>query len=67
MNLNAPVSGKSEFYKDKSSGYRFGLEVGNGQAIASSESYTSKASALNRVESVRKSTGSDVVEVTKEF
>jgi uncharacterized protein YegP (UPF0339 family) len=41
------MAGKFEVYKDKSGGYRFRLKVGNGEVIASSESYKSKAIALN--------------------
>jgi uncharacterized protein YegP (UPF0339 family) len=34
--------------------------------IASSESYKSKASALNGVESVKKNAGADIVDLTEE-
>nr|WP_217500762.1 YegP family protein [Arthrobacter sp. C9C5] len=62
----APVAGKFEVYKDKSGGYRFRLKAGNGEVIASSESYKSKASALNGVESVKKNADAAVVDVTEE-
>jgi uncharacterized protein YegP (UPF0339 family) len=60
------MAGKFEVYKDKSGGYRFRLKAGNGETIASSESYKSKASALGGVESVKKNAGSDVVDLTEE-
>ncbi|MET4144281.1 YegP family protein [Arthrobacter sp. UYCo732] len=60
------MAGKFEVYKDKSGGYRFRLKAGNGETIASSESYKSKASALNGIESVKKNAGSDVVDLTEE-
>jgi uncharacterized protein YegP (UPF0339 family) len=60
------MAGKFEVYKDKSGGFRFRLKAGNGEVIASSESYKSKASALNGVESVKKNAGADVVDLTEE-
>jgi uncharacterized protein YegP (UPF0339 family) len=50
----------------QSGGFRFRLKAGNGEVIASSESYKSKASALNGVESVKKNAGADVVDLTEE-
>ncbi len=58
------MAGKFEVYKDKSGGYRFRLKAGNGEVIASSESYTTKAAALNGVDSVKNNAGSDVVDLT---
>lgn len=60
------MAGKFEVYKDKSGGYRFRLKAGNGEVIASSESYKTKASAMNGVESVKKNAGGDVVDLTEE-
>lgn len=60
------MAGKFEVYKDKSGGFRFRLKAGNGETIASSESYKTKASALNGIESVKKNAGSDVVDLTEE-
>jgi uncharacterized protein YegP (UPF0339 family) len=60
------MAGKFEVYKDKSVGYRFRLKAGNGETIAYSESYKTKASALGGVESVKKNAGSDVVDLTEE-
>ena len=48
------MAGKFELYTDKSGKFRFRLKASNGQIIASSEAYNSKASALNGIESVKK-------------
>jgi len=47
------MAGKFELSVDKAGEYRFNLKAGNGEIIASSQSYASKASALNGIESVR--------------
>lgn len=48
------MAGKFEVYKDRTDKFRFRLKAGNGEIIAVSEAYNSKASALGGVESVRK-------------
>ena len=58
------MAGKFEVYKDKSGGYRFRLKAGNGETIASSESYTTKAAALKGVDSVKNNASSDIVDLT---
>jgi len=45
---------KFELYTDKSGEFRFRLKAKNGEIIATSEGYKSKASALNGIESVKK-------------
>ena len=45
---------KFEMYKDKADEYRFRLKARNGEIIATSEGYTSKASCENGIESVKK-------------
>ncbi len=45
---------KFEMYEDKGGEYRFRLKARNGEVIAVSEGYTTKASCLNGIESVRK-------------
>ncbi len=45
---------KFEVYLDKAGEYRFRLKAPNGQNIAASEGYKTKASCLNGVESVKK-------------
>ena len=47
------MAGKFELYTDRSGKFRFRLKASNGQIIASSEAYNSKASALNGIESVK--------------
>ncbi len=49
------MAAKFELYKDKSGEFRFRLKAGNGEVIAtSSESYKTKAGALNGIESIKK-------------
>lgn len=48
------MAGKFELYKDSSGQYRFRLKAGNGEVIASSEAYSSKAGAENGIASVKK-------------
>jgi uncharacterized protein YegP (UPF0339 family) len=48
------VAGKFVLTKGKSGQYHFNLKAGNGEIIATSESYKSKAAALNGIESVKK-------------
>jgi uncharacterized protein YegP (UPF0339 family) len=42
-----------EVYKDKAGEFRFRLKAANGQVIAVSEGYKSKASCMNGIESVK--------------
>ena len=48
------MAGKFELYQDKKGGFRFRLKAGNGQIIATGESYTTKKACLNGIESIRK-------------
>ncbi|MEU4193136.1 YegP family protein [Kribbella sp. NPDC026611] len=49
------MAGKFELYKDKSGEFRFRLKAGNGEVIAtSSESYGTKAGALNGIDSIKR-------------
>ncbi|MDT0156273.1 YegP family protein [Microbacterium sp. ARD32] len=58
------MAGKFELYTDRSGGWRFRLKAGNGETIATGESYSSKASALNGIDSVRRNAAeAEVVEV----
>ena len=56
------MAGKFELYVDKGGEYRFTLKASNGEVIASSEGYKSKASAVNGIESVKKNAADAVVE-----
>ena len=44
---------KFELYQDKAGQYRFRLKARNGEIIATSEAYTTKAACENGIESVR--------------
>ncbi len=48
------MAGKFEIYKDRAGKFRFRLKAVNGEIIAVSEAYNTKASALGGVDSVRK-------------
>ena len=61
----AGMADKFEIIKDKSGEYRFHLKAGNGEIIAASQGYKTKASALNGVESVQKNAAdAGVVDMT---
>lgn len=53
---------KFEVYADKKGEIRFRLKATNGQVIAASEGYKSKASCLNGIESVRKNAAEGRIE-----
>jgi uncharacterized protein len=53
------MAGKFELYRDKAGEFRFRLKAGNGQIILASEGYSTKASALNGIESVTKNAADD--------
>ena len=52
---------KFEVYLDKAGEYRFRLKATNGKIIVASESYKSKDSCMNGIESVKKNADSPVV------
>ena len=52
--FEAATNPKFEMYKDKAGEFRFRLKARNGEIIATSEGYTSKAACENGIESVRK-------------
>ncbi|MBB5786926.1 YegP family protein [Jiangella mangrovi] len=56
------MAGKFELYKDKSDQYRFRLKAGNGETIAVGEAYTSKSSALNGIDSIRRNAVDAVID-----
>jgi len=58
------VNSHFEVYKDKSGEFRFKLKAPNGEIIATSEGYKSKASCLEGIESIKKNAPkTDVVEI----
>lgn len=55
-----------EITKDKAGKYRFRLKSGNGEIIAVSEAYVTKASAKSGIESVKKNApDAQVVDLTE--
>ncbi|MEN8600066.1 YegP family protein [Microbacterium rhizosphaerae] len=60
------MAGKFELWVDKGGDWRFNLKASNGQVIATSQGYSSKASAVNGIESVKANApGAEVVEIEK--
>ena len=60
------MAGKFEITKDKRGEYRFRLKAADGEIIASSEGYKTKASAHNGIESVQKNASdATVVDLTE--
>lgn len=53
---------KFELYEDKGGEFRFRLKARNGQIIAVSEGYTTKAACENGIESVRKNASEAAIE-----
>ena len=47
------MAGTFELWVDKGGDWRFNLKASNGQVIATSQGYSSKANALGGIESVR--------------
>jgi uncharacterized protein YegP (UPF0339 family) len=58
------MAGKFELKTTKSGQFMFNLKAGNGQIIATSEHYTTKAAALNGIESVKKNAPDAAVDDT---
>jgi uncharacterized protein YegP (UPF0339 family) len=56
------MAGKFELKATKNGQFMFNLKASNGQIIATSEQYSSKAAALNGIESVKKNAGEAVTE-----
>ncbi|MFH1944864.1 MAG: YegP family protein [Acidobacteriota bacterium] len=52
-------------YKDKKGEFRFRLKAANGETIATSEGYKTKASCKNGIESVKKNAGATVVDTAE--
>lgn len=47
------MASKFEIFKDKAGEFRFHLKAGNGEIIAASEGYTTKAACENGIQSVK--------------
>lgn len=60
------MAGTFELWVDKGGDWRFNLKATNGQVIATSQGYASKASALGGIESVKNNApGAEIVEIGK--
>jgi len=59
------MAGKYELYKGSSGDFRFRLKAGNGEIIATSEGYTTKAGAQNGIASVKNNADSPTVDLTE--
>lgn len=58
------MAGKFEVYEDKAGKFRFRLKAGNGEVVATSEAYETKAAAKKGTEAVQRAAdGAEVVEV----
>jgi uncharacterized protein YegP (UPF0339 family) len=59
------MAGKFEIKSTSNGQFRFNLKAGNGEIIATSETYTTKDAAKNGIESVRKNAAdAEVVDLT---
>ncbi len=50
--------------KETATGFKFDLKAGNGETIATSEVYSSKAACLNGIESVKKNCSGEIEDLT---
>ncbi len=58
------MAAKFEVYADKSGKYRFRLKAGNGEVVATGQSYASKDGCMKGIESVKKNAAvAEIVEV----
>ncbi len=57
--------GKFEI-KETKSGFKFNLKAGNGEIIATSETYTTETACKNGIESVRKNCAAEIEDQTAE-
>ncbi len=55
------MAGKFELYKDNAGKFRFRLNAGNGEVIATGKSYESKSAAENGIKSVQTNAASATV------
>lgn len=61
------MAAKFVIKKDKKGQFRFNLKAGNGEIIATSESYTTKAGCKNGIASVQKNAPiAEIVDETEE-
>ena len=55
MPTEVAMAAKFELYMDAEGKFRFRLKAANGEVIAASEAYESRSSAMNGIESIRRS------------
>jgi uncharacterized protein YegP (UPF0339 family) len=48
------MAGEFEIYKDKKGEFRFRLKAGNGEVVATGESYPTKAGVMKGIEAVQR-------------
>ena len=61
------MAGKFEIYEDQSGHFRFQLKARNGEIVASSESYLTKADAKKGITAMKKAVdGAETVDLTVE-
>jgi uncharacterized protein YegP (UPF0339 family) len=61
------MAGKFEISEDKAGKFRFHLKAANGEIIAASQAYETKANAEKGIQAVRKAAGdATVVDLTEE-
>lgn len=60
--------GKSRFeiYKDARNEWRFRMIAGNGEIVATSEGYSTKAAAVNGIDSIRNNASEALIEEVNE-
>jgi uncharacterized protein YegP (UPF0339 family) len=58
--------GRFEIYKDSADEFRFRLKASNGQIIAASQGYSSKAACMKGIESIKKNApNAEIVELAE--
>lgn len=58
------MAGKFELFKDKSGEFRWHLKAANGEIVASSQGYKTRAAAEKGIESVKANAGAAVIDNT---
>ena len=60
------MAAKFEIYKDSKGEFRFRLKAGNGEVVATGESYKNKASVISGVDAVKRAAAEAEIEDTTE-
>lgn len=56
------MAGKFEIYKDGKGGFRYRLKAGNGEIVATGESYKTKAGVKEGIEAVERAAANATIE-----